>query len=71
MQGYVDVDFANETNHRRSTTRYVFTLGTITISWISQLQKIIALYTIEAKYVYDKSYQRDDLVIEFVSRVGI
>ena len=36
---------------RRSTTRYVFTIGGITVSWISKLQKVVALSTIEAEYV--------------------
>jgi hypothetical protein len=36
---------------RRSTTRYVFTIGGTTVSWISKLQKVVALSTTEAKYV--------------------
>lgn len=37
LQGYVDVDFASETDCGRSIIRYMFTLSTITINWISQL----------------------------------
>ena len=37
LQGYVDVDFANEIDNWKSTTWYVLTLGTIAISLISQL----------------------------------
>ena len=51
LQGYVDVDFANEIDNWKSTTWYVLTLGTIAISLISQLQKIVILSTIEVKYV--------------------
>ena len=51
LQGYVDVDFANEIDNWKSTTWYVLTLGTIAISLISQLQKIVVLSTIEVKYV--------------------
>jgi hypothetical protein len=36
---------------RRSTTGYVFTIGGTTISWISKLQKVVALSKIEAEYV--------------------
>jgi hypothetical protein len=36
---------------RRSTTGYVFTVGGKTVSWISKLQKVVALSTIEAEYV--------------------
>ena len=34
-----------------STIGYVYTLGGTTVSWGSQLQKIVALSTIEADYV--------------------
>ena len=51
LQGFVDSDFAAEVDHRRSTTGYVFTVGTTAVSWVSQLQKIVALSTTEAEYV--------------------
>ena len=36
---------------RRSTTRYVFTIGGTTVSWILKLQKVVALSTTEVEYV--------------------
>jgi hypothetical protein len=36
---------------RKSTTGYVFTIGGTTVSWISKLQKVVALSTIKAEYV--------------------
>ncbi|KAL3830794.1 hypothetical protein ACJIZ3_019596 [Penstemon smallii] len=51
VQGYVDADFAGEVDHRRSTTSYVFTVGSTAVSWMSRLQKIVALSTTEAEYV--------------------
>lgn len=51
LQGFVDADFAGEVDRRRSTTGYVFTVGTTAVSWISQIQKIVALSTTEAEYV--------------------
>eukprot|EP00253_Pinus_taeda_P018477 PITA_18477 len=36
---------------RRSTSRYVFTLAGGAISWMSKLQNIVALSTIEAEYI--------------------
>ena len=51
LQGYVDADFAGDTDSRKSTTRFVFTLGCTTISWASNLQKIVTLSTTEAEYV--------------------
>ena len=43
LQGYVDADMAGDKDSRRSTTGYVFTVGETTISWISKLQKFVAL----------------------------
>ncbi|KAL6333534.1 hypothetical protein AAG906_028719 [Vitis piasezkii] len=51
LQGYVDADFAGDIDSRKNTTRFVFTLGGTTISWASNLQKIVTLSTTEAKYV--------------------
>nr|CAN73703.1 hypothetical protein VITISV_000540 [Vitis vinifera] len=51
LQGYVDADFAGDIDSRKSTTGFVFTLGGTTISWASNLQKIVTLSTIEAEYV--------------------
>jgi hypothetical protein len=46
--GYVDSDFAGDMDKRRSTSGYVFTLAGGAISWMSKLQNIAALSTIEA-----------------------
>jgi len=45
--GYVDSDFAGDIDSRRSTISHVFTLGSGVVSWISRLQKIVALSTME------------------------
>lgn len=47
---FVDANFACEVDHRRSVNDYIFIVGTKVVSWISQLQKIVALSTIEAEY---------------------
>ena len=36
---------------RRRTTGYVFTVGGTLVSWISKLQQVVALSTMEAEYV--------------------
>ena len=51
LQGYVDANMAGDVDGRKSTTRYIHTLEGTTISWVSKLQKIVALSTFEAKYV--------------------
>ncbi|KAL0361076.1 UNVERIFIED_CONTAM: Retrovirus-related Pol polyprotein from transposon TNT 1-94 [Sesamum radiatum] len=49
--GYVDSNYANDRDSRRSTTSYVFTLCGACISWKSQLQNIVGLSTTEAEYI--------------------
>jgi hypothetical protein len=51
LQGYVDSDMVGDKDSRRSTIGYVFTIGGTKVSWISKLQKVVALSTIEADYV--------------------
>ena len=47
----VDADLAGNVDIRRSTIGYVYNLGGTTLSWGSQLQKIVALSTTEVEYV--------------------
>jgi hypothetical protein len=51
LQGYVDSYMTGDNDSKRSTTRYVFTIGGTTVHWISKLQKVVALSTIEVEYV--------------------
>ena len=51
LQGYVAADFAGEINSKKSTTGFVFNLGSTAISWASNLQKIITLSATKAEYV--------------------
>eukprot|EP00253_Pinus_taeda_P024608 PITA_24608 len=38
-------------DNRRSTTGYVFNVGGTTVSWVSKIQSVVELSTIEAEYV--------------------
>ena len=49
--GYVDYDFAGDSDKRRSTSGYVFTLPSGAISWMSKLHNIVALSTTKEEYV--------------------
>ena len=42
---------AGDIDSRKSTIGYDYTLGGTTVSWVSKLQKIVALSTIKAEYV--------------------
>eukprot|EP00253_Pinus_taeda_P010244 PITA_10244 len=51
--GFVSKFMANpgELDKRRSTTRYVFSLASGAISWMSKLQERVALSTVEVEYI--------------------
>ncbi|GJV80957.1 retrovirus-related pol polyprotein from transposon TNT 1-94 [Tanacetum coccineum] len=51
VKGYVDSDYAGDLDGSKSTTRYVFTLCSGTVSWVSKLQSVVAMSTTEAEYV--------------------
>ena len=45
--GYVDSDFADDLDKRRSTSRYVFTLAGGPFSWMSKHYKTLLLYPLQ------------------------
>lgn len=51
LAGYSDSDWAGDYDTRKSTSGYVFSVGSATISWSSKLQATVALSTCEAEYI--------------------
>ncbi|KFD66849.1 hypothetical protein M514_20993 [Trichuris suis] len=51
LQCYVDADWAGDKLDRKSTTGFVFRLGSCTIAWSSHKQSTVALSSTEAEYV--------------------
>jgi hypothetical protein len=50
VHGYMDVDWAGSVSDRRSTSGFMFSLGSGAVSWSSKKQPIVALSSTEAKY---------------------
>ena len=48
---FVDANLTGDIDNRKNTTGFVFTLGGTTISWASNLQKIVVMSTTEVEYV--------------------
>ena len=51
LQSYEDADMAGYVDGRKSTTRYIYTLGGMIISWVSKLQKIVTLSITKYEYI--------------------
>ena len=51
LSGYSDADYAGDTNDRRSTTGYMFKVGTGAVLWNSKRQQTTATSTVEAEYM--------------------
>ncbi|XP_057522496.1 secreted RxLR effector protein 161-like [Amaranthus tricolor] len=50
VTGYCDADYAGDLDIHRSTTGYVFNLGSGAVSWCSKRQPIVSLSSTEAEY---------------------
>ena len=67
----VDADLAGNVDIRRSTIGYVYTLGGTTMSWGSQLQKIVALSKTEVEYVAIIEARKEIVCLQsFVEELG-
>lgn len=51
LVGYTDSDWAGNVEDRKSTSRYIFHLGSGAVSWASKKQLIVVLSTGEAEYI--------------------
>ncbi|CAM8931496.1 unnamed protein product [Rhodiola kirilowii] len=62
--GYVDSDYANNKDNRKSTTSFFFTWAGNCISWKSQLQSIVALSSTEAEYIASTEAVKEAILLK-------
>ena len=56
---------------RRSTTGYVFTMGGIVVSWISKLQRVVALSSTKSEYVVSTEASKEIIWFQrFMEELG-
>ena len=51
LSGYCNADYVGDTNNRRSTTAYMFKVGSGAVSWNSKRQQTRAMFMVEAEYM--------------------
>ena len=51
LEGFTDVDMAGDMDTKKSNIGYLYTFAGAVVSWVSRLQRIVALSTIEAEYI--------------------
>lgn len=71
LRGYVDADWANNTNDRRSYTGYTFLLAGAAITWESRKQRTVALSSTEAEYLGLSAAAKESIyLIQFMKELG-
>ena len=50
LEGYTDADWAGSVSDRRSTSGFIFSLGSGAVSWSSKKQPTVTLSSTEAEY---------------------
>ena len=51
LEGFTDADMAGDMDTIKSTTGYLYTFAGGAVSWVSRLQRIVAISTTEAEYI--------------------
>ena len=51
LQGFVDADLGGDVDSNKSTSRYIYTIGETTVSWMSSIKKCVSVLSTEVEYV--------------------
>ena len=72
LQGFIDIDMAGDMDTRKSTIGYLYTFESAAVSWVSRLQRIVALSTTEAEYIAAIESCKEMLWMQrFLGEIGI
>ncbi|KAJ0844964.1 putative RNA-directed DNA polymerase [Helianthus annuus] len=72
VKGYVDSDFAKDSDKGRSITGYVFKVLGGTVSWKASLQHVVALSTTEAEFMALVEAVKESIWLKgFIKEMGI
>ena len=72
LEGFIDVDMAGDVDTRKSTTSYLYTFAGAAVSWVSRLQRVMALSSIEAEYIVATKTCKEMLWMQrFLGDLGI
>ena len=63
LLGYTDADWGGDINSRKSTSGFLFLVNNCIISWLSMLQKTVALSSCEAEYMAFKEAIKEILYL--------
>lgn len=70
--GYVDADYAGDTDRRRSTEGHIFFVASGPVSWASKRQDTVALSTVEAEYMaFSRAVQQGIWITSFMDEIGL
>ena len=70
LEGYSDANWISDTKDSRSTSGYVFTLGSAAVSWKSSKQTCIARSTMESEFIaLDKAAEEAEWLRHFVEDI--
>lgn len=71
LASYVELDLVGDIDTMQSTTSYIFTIGGIAVSWISQLQNVVALSTMKVEYVAIREARKEMIWLQsFMEELG-
>ncbi|KAF7761077.1 hypothetical protein Agabi119p4_10486 [Agaricus bisporus var. burnettii] len=70
--GYVDADYAGDTDRRRSTEGHIFFVAGGPVSWASKRQDTVALSTVESEYMaFSRAVQQGIWITSFMDEIGL